>query len=319
MSAIQSIPFESFRTDSGAVYSPMELHYQQFGQPIGKAPVVLIHHSLTGDSNVAGKFGWWKRIVGKKKVIDTEKYTILAFNILGNGIKGQTFTNYKDFHLGDIAHAVKLGLEKLHINQIYASIGGSIGGGLVWEMASMYPNLSKYIIPIAANWKATGWIIANTFIQDRILKNSSDPLVDARMHAMMTYRNPLSIEQRFNREFNDEKNIYQVESWLLGHGHKLASRYPWDAYVMMNYLLSSVDFTRDGRNLDEIIKSITSDIHIISIDSDQLFTHWEDVENVNILKKHNKSVVHHLIQSKHGHDAFLIEYDQIEAILKNIF
>ena len=319
MSTVRSIQFDSFRTGSGAVYSPIEIHYQHFGQPIADSPVVLIHHSLTGDSNVAGKFGWWKRVVGDNKSIDTQKYAVIAFNILGNGIKGQTFKNYKDFHLGDIAEAIKRGLQILGVTRLYASIGGSIGGGLVWEMASKYPDFSQHIIPVAANWKASGWIIANTFIQHRILKNSSDPLVDARMHAMMTYRNPLSIKQRFNREYNEEKQIYQVENWLLGHGRKLSQRYSLDAYIMMNHLLGSIDFARDGRPLEDIIKSISSTIHIISIDSDQLFTLWEDVEIVETIRRFKKRVIHYQINSKHGHDAFLIEYDQIENILNKIF
>ncbi|HLV41936.1 MAG TPA: hypothetical protein VKY37_06640, partial [Brumimicrobium sp.] len=72
-----------FVTHSGASYSEIPLSYEVFGKELYTAPIVLVNHALTGNSNVAGEDGWWTDLVGENKVIDTLKYTVLAFNIPG--------------------------------------------------------------------------------------------------------------------------------------------------------------------------------------------------------------------------------------------
>ena len=96
MLEIRTISIKNFKTHSGAIYPKINLYYQQFGRQIGKAPIVLVNHSLTGDANLTGDGGWWTEIIGKGKIIDTDKYTILGFNIPGNGVKGQIFNKPED-------------------------------------------------------------------------------------------------------------------------------------------------------------------------------------------------------------------------------
>ena len=142
MSEIKKISITNFKTDSGAFYDSIDLFYQNFGQNYKTAPVVLVNHSLTGDSNVCGVDGWWSEIVGPGLVIDTDHYSVLAFNIPGNGVKGSIIDKCVDFHTGDIAAIFHRALCQLSIKNVYAIIGGSIGGSIVWEMGS------KFIIPI---------------------------------------------------------------------------------------------------------------------------------------------------------------------------
>ena len=252
---------------------------------IGKAPVVLVNHSLTGDANLSGDKGWWTEIIGVRKVIDTKKYTVIGFNIPGNGVKGQVFDTPEDFHMGDIASLFLQGLTSLKIKKLYALIGGSIGGGIAWEMAAISSDITEFLIPVAADWKSNDWIIANTFLQKRILQNSSQPLQDARIHAMLTYRTPQSFDSRFGRTLNKEQNIFNIESWLIYHGEKLEKRFQLKAYVMMNHLLSSINIERDGGIALNIIKTIKSKIHLIAIDSDLFFTPFEDQKTFNFARK----------------------------------
>ena len=286
---------------------------------IGKAPVVLVNHSLTGDANLSGDKGWWKEIIGVRKVIDTKKYTVIGFNIPGNGVKGQVFDTPEDFHTGDIASLFLQGLTSLKIKKLYALIGGSIGGGIAWEMAAISSDISEFLIPVAADWKSNDWIIANTFLQKRILQNSSQPLQDARIHAMLTYRTPQSFDSRFGRTLNKEQNIFNIESWLIYHGEKLEKRFQLKAYVMMNHLLSSINIERDGGIALNIIKAIKSKIHLIAIDTDLFFTPFEDQKTFKLCKKEKKNIYYHEIKSLHGHDAFLIESESMKKILSKIF
>jgi homoserine O-acetyltransferase len=103
MAEIKKISISDFRTHSGAVFTSIKLYYQQFGKKIGTAPVVLVNHSLTGDSQLIGDGGWWNEIIGPYKTIDTNRYTVLGFNIPGNGVMDQTFSIPENFHAGDIA------------------------------------------------------------------------------------------------------------------------------------------------------------------------------------------------------------------------
>jgi len=319
MAEIQTISLSNFRTHSGAVYPSIDLHYQQFGCELGTAPVVLVNHSLTGDAQLTGNGGWWNEIIGTARTIDTQRYTVIGFNIPGNGVLNQTFSTPEDFNAGDSAALFSQGLKVLKIKKLYALIGGSIGGGIAWEMAALAPEITKYLIPIAADWKANDWILANTFLQKRILQNSKQPLEDARIHAMLTYRTPQSFDFRFGRTKNEELGIYNIESWLLYHGDKLAKRFHLDAYVMMNHLLASINIEREGRTAQEIIKSITAEIHLIAIDSDLFFTPVEDQKTVDFSKKFKKDIFYHELSSPHGHDAFLIEHEDVSQILSPLF
>ena len=156
-------------------------------------------------------------------------------------------------------------------------------------------------------------------MQKRILRNSSQPLEDARIHAMLTYRTPQSFDFRFGRSKNEEKGIYNIESWLIYHGEKLAKRFNLDAYIMMNHLLSSINIERDGKLAKEIIRKIDAEIHLIAVDSDLFFTPSEDKKTFDLLKKVKKNIFYHELNSLHGHDAFLIENEAMALILSKIF
>ena len=91
-------------------------------------------------------------------------YTVLAFNIPGNGYDQKTenlIENYKDFTARDIAEIFAISLDHLKITHLFAAIGGSVGGGLAWELAALKPTLIEHLIPVASDWKSTDWLIAN--------------------------------------------------------------------------------------------------------------------------------------------------------------
>jgi homoserine O-acetyltransferase len=320
MSALQNISLD-YITKSGKT-TEIVLSYQQFGKPLHEAPIVMINHALTGNSNVTGEGGWWNPIVGPNKVIDTNVFTVLAFNIPGNGhdqVSNNLVENYKDFTARNIAEIFAKALDHLKITQLFAVIGGSVGGGLAWELAALKPTLIEHLIPIASDWKSTDWLIANCYIQEQILNNSSQPLIDARMHAMSLYRTPESFKAKFDRILQKEENVFAVESWLNYHGNVLNNRFQLAAYKMMNQVLKTIDITQGSNDFVEVASKIKSKIHIVTINSDLFFKAKENWDTYVDLKPHKDKVSISEIQSIHGHDAFLIEYDQLEAILETIF
>ena len=320
MNPIRYIEIDRFELSSGRQIS-LKLSYQTFGKSLGEAPVVLVNHALTGNSQVTGKHGWWSDIIGDEKVIDTNTYAILAFNIPGNGFGNtkEPFTEYfKEFSAKDIARLFSTGLDTLSISKLYAVIGGSVGGGIAWELAALRPKLIEHLIPIAADWKSSDWLIANCFVQERILENSLDPIADARLHAMTLYRSPESLTKKFNRtKANSE--AFNVETWLDHHGEKLTSRFQLSAYKMMNQILKAIDITSGKDAFLEVAKQIDASIHIITIDSDLFFKPEENWNTFVELKSVKDNVTIDEIKSIHGHDAFLIEYQQLTKFLKPIF
>lgn len=316
---LHHINIADFTTESGVFFKTIQLSYQVFGRELGTAPVVVINHALTGNSNVAGKNGWWQDIVGEEKLINTNVYSVLSFNIPGNGFDGQTLENYKDFIARDIANIFLIGLNQLKIQQLYALIGGSLGGGIAWEMVVKHNTLTKHFIPIATDWKATDWLIANCQIQEQFLVNSKKPVHDARMHAMLCYRSPASFRVKFNRSKKEKTEIFNVESWLLHHGKKLQDRFQLASYKLMNQLLKTIDASNNGRFSESDFSAISAAIHIVSVNSDLFFTAEENRETYTTLSALKDNVFYYEIDSVHGHDAFLIEYNQLRRFLKSIF
>lgn len=317
---LQKIDILNLKLENGKHKSSIPLYYQYFGQPIGNAPVVVVNHALTGNSNVTGENGWWNDLIGENKTIDTNHFTILAFNIPGNGYDGKLknlISDYHDYTLRDMAKIFWKGLDFLQISNVFALIGGSLGGAIAWEMTILEPNKIQNLIPIATDWKATDWVIANVLIQDQILNNSDDPIADARLHAMLLYRTPKSINLRFQREKTNE--IFHIENWLINHGIKLKNRFQLSSYKLMNHLLKTIDITYKRKDFLALVDEIRSNIHIVSVDTDYFFIADENRKTYQLLKRTKENVFYHEIVSIHGHDAFLIEFKQLAQILEPIF
>ena len=186
-------------------------------------------------------------------------------------------------------------------------------------MAVIKPDVTKHLIVVATDWKSTDWLIANCQIQEQFLINSKNPVHDARMHAMLCYRTPESFKERFQRSKNDDLEIFNVESWLLHHGNKLQERFQLSAYKLMNQLLKTIDVTKNRKSDVSILDVIKANILIVGVDSDMFFTAEENRQTHKQLALTHPNVTYDEIHSVHGHDAFLIEYDQLEKIIEGIF
>jgi len=301
----------SYRTDSQKEYN-IPLSYQLFGKDLFSAPIILVNHALTGNSNVSGEKGWWKQLVGKHQVIDTDQYTVLCFNIPGNGFDDFFIDECEDFTPSDIANIFLKGLEILNIKSLHAIIGGSLGGGIGWEMLVRKPHLAEIFIPVACDFKTHDWLHAQCLVQNFLLNQNDEPLQKARIHAMLCYRTPESLNSRFQNRYSEEKQRLESEDWLVYHGKALNERFSLKSYKLMNHLLMNINAN------EEHLEKIQARMHMISVDTDLFFPASEIRMCFEKLKEKNKDVFYHEITSVHGHDAFLMEYKQLNTIIKNI-
>ncbi len=219
---------------------------------------------------------------------------------------------YQDFVAKDFALLSHQTLIKHSISSIHSVMGGSLGGGIAWEFISLFPNFSKQLVAIGCHWQSSDWIKGICGTQEEILLNSSKPLADARKMAMLFYRSPKSLNQRFNNELQNE-HLYKVNSWLNHHGKKLENRFSIKAYLMMNHLLSRIQCRLPLKELTSI------DIVQIGISSDILFPVEDILETKKRLDHFGISNHYYEINSIDGHDAFLIEHEQLSQFLKRHF
>lgn len=317
MKNIRTIDLFNFDLEKGNQQEHIALSYEVAGQPIGTAPVIVVNHSISGNSTVCGRNGWWNGLIGDNKTIDTNTYTIITFNIPGNGYDNNfedLIPNYRDFTIRDIAAIFWEGLFYLKIKNVFAVIGGSLGGAIAWEMAALQPKRIENLIPIATDWKTTDKIIANVLIQDQILNNSEDPIVEARCFANLHYRNLEYVNQVFKRTNFEISSISPIEKCVLANNKCQIS-----GYRLMNFLLKSNDLTRKRRDFSSIANTIKANIHLIGIHTDGLFPADENRITFLKLRKIKPNVFYHEIDSDFGHDAYLKETERISYLLKPIF
>ncbi|ARV11430.1 hypothetical protein BTO09_03340 [Gilvibacter sp. SZ-19] len=309
----------SIKRHVAAVDAPFDfVSYQLFGPALHTAPVVLVLHALSGNSSVCGPQGWWNGLIGDDQTIDTKKFTVLAINVPGNGYDGQLLDNPYAFRLKNVASWVLAALDEFGLKDLYAVIGGSLGGCLAWQLVALRPDLCKHLIPVAAHWKASPWVVAQGMVQDRILSNSKEPLFDARVHAMTFYRNPNAFAVKFGSD-DSLKAAASVYDWLHFHGNSLKDRFTLKAYKFMNWLLTTHDCTNNDRSIEMVMRAFKGELHLIGIQDDLLYSETDIEQTASLARALGVQVHHHRLISTQGHDAFLIEQEQLGSFIASVF
>lgn len=322
MKKIKIIFINDFVTQSGYLFDRISLTYEVFGNPdLKPEKTVLVNHALTGNSTVIGKNGWWNSLIGNGKRIDTGNWAVLAFNFPGNGYGGDEalLHDFENLTLADIARLFIQGCQKIGLKQIYAVIGGSIGGMLIWEMAKINPQFAEVFIPVACDYKSSDWVLGQNHIQRQMVRHMPEGLKAARMMAMLFYRTPDGYKERFHRSIHAEKKIPNVESYLTYQGDKLSQRFHPEAYLAMMHYMDHCSTADDPEMLAEIFSGSEAKFRVIGIDSDILFPPEEIRNAVKHLNGAGVSASYGEIHSIYGHDAFLVEFDQLDRLLKDEF
>ena len=305
--------------------------------------------------------GWWEGVVGPGKAIDTNKWFVVCSNVIGGcqGSTGPATAHPEDGQLygprfpvitvRDMVRAQVRLTDMLGIRAWHSVVGGSMGGMQVLEWAVTFPDRVKTIIPIATCAQATAQQIAWGAIGRRAIR--LDPkwrngeyydaaigegpwegLAIARMISQVTFRSDNVFTERFGRALVDMDADYnglglwdrfEVEGYLDHHGDRLIRRFDTNSYLIIGKAMDLHDIARGRGTLDNAMSRIKAPTLVMGISSDILYPTYQQKQIHSILFEKGVDSTYVEIDSPHGHDAFLINFDQvgapIEAFLERTF
>ena len=297
-------------------------------------PTILAIHALTGDPHVGGEQGWWAPLIGPGRVFDPHRYRILCFNNLGScyGTSGPADDGFPSGPVTtwDQARTLLRALDALGIEKVALATGGSLGGMVTLALAALAPDRVERIAPIAACAAASAWIIGFNHVQRVAIGLTSgrgEGLALARQIAMLTYRAEPGLDVRQGRQLADGPSTYRMQTYLDYQGRKLVGRFETGTYLAMMDAMDHHDLARRPRQRDSGeswawldntpgLDRIRSSCIAVGIDTDQLFFPVHASSIANALTSQGVVAEAATLQSLHGHDAFLIEWDQLERILE---
>lgn len=308
---------------------------------------VIVLHALTGDSMAAGEGGWWTPLIGPGKAIYTSKAFVLCANILG-GCQGTTGPASTDpvtgrpyamrfplITIGDMVAVQRRLVESLGIQELVA-IGGSIGGCQAFEWATRHPDLVRAAAPLAATPALRAQAIALNEAGRRAIMADPDwrggdyacegvfpaeGLAIARMIAMTQFHSWESMEMRFGRKPATRPSLYpslggtfDVEGYIHYHGAALVRRFDANSHLYLTRAMDLYDLYRDGGERFWL-ERFEAPVLLLGIRSDWLYPPQDIRELAGKLERLGKDVTYVELDSPHGHDAFLKEWDMMTGAI----
>ena len=308
---------DRFVLESGDVLSNVRQAYYLDGTlNTDRDNLIVVFHALTGSANAVGD--WWSDVAGPGRALDTDRYAVLCTNLLGScygttGPSDPLFRPFPPVTTRDMARLVGQLVSSLHVPSVALAIGGSLGGMVALEFAATFPALARNVVALAAPAEHPAAAVAWSHLQRRAIAIGGDAGLElARMIAMMTYRTPAELDERFGRT-RDEDGEFAVARYLSYHGEKLRARFDVASYLA---LLDAMDTHDVGRGRDGVIAALSrirGRVIGVGIPGDRLYDPrdvrgWTDPTGAEYRE----------IQSSNGHDGFLTEGVQVSALVREL-
>ena len=347
------------KLDSGFNLKDFQIAFKTFGNlNANKDNAILICHALTGDQYVSEtnpitkKDGWWSRMVGVNKPIDTNKYYVICSNVIGGcaGTTGPKEINFqtnapygREFPAVTVRDMVKIQnylIETLSIEKLFAVVGGSMGAMQALQWTIDYPQKIQNVIHIAGALKHSAQNIAFHEVGRQAImndpnwnkggynKNNIIPergLAVARMIAHITYLSDDAMHRKFGRKLQSRDIIsfgfdadFQIESYLRHQGRSFVERFDANSYLYLTRAMDYFDLEKKFSTAIEFSPIPNQHIKylIISFTSDWLFPTSENRKIVKTLNYFTRNVSFTEIETDKGHDSFLLDEPELDSIIK---
>ncbi|MEM7688965.1 MAG: homoserine O-acetyltransferase [Pseudomonadota bacterium] len=343
--------------DSGQSLVGAQIAYETYGElNEDKSNAILICHALTGDQYVAsehpitGKPGWWERMVGPGKPIDTDRYFVICANVIGSCLgstgpksaapDGKPYAmrfpviTIRDMVRGTVALLDGLGIETLH-----GVVGGSMGGMQALSLAANWPERAARVLVIASTARHSAQNIAFHEVGrqaimadpawadgDYYAADGNGPeagLSVARMAAHITYLSEEGLTEKFGRRLQDRdaKSFgfdadFQVESYLRYQGSGFTQRFDANSYLYITRAMDYFDIAEEhGGKLADAFAGTTARFCLVSFDTDWLYPTAESRHIVRALASTQAQVSFVELSASAGHDSFLLPHDQLDRVV----
>lgn len=362
--AVLDLPPEGFRLVSGRTLKRLEVAYETYGTlDAGRGNAILICSPLTTDAHAAGwhslsdrKPGWWDDMIGPGKAIDTNRYFVIASNMLG-GCRGTTGPCSIDPDTGrpygsafpritveDMVGVQRMLVESLGIDVLEAVIGGSMGGMQALQWTVSFPGKVRKCICIAAAACLSAQALGFEIIGRKVIVN--DPgfrggdyydageapergLAYARMIGHLTYLSALSMHQKFGRNqrsgaaavraAHDENRFetgFEVESYLTYQSDAFVKRFDANSYLHITWAMDHFDLFARYGSLQDAFAPAGAEFLLVALSSDWLFFPEQTRELGSVLLGLKKVVSVVELDSPYGHDAFLLEVAHLSRVIR---
>ena len=317
-----------FALESGATLSDVTVAFNTYGElNEDRSNAIIVLHALTGSPNV---HEWWSGIFGTGKLLDPDKYFIIAPNLLGScyGTTGPEsvapngkpyLASFPTISGRDMARVNLALLDAIGIDEVHLAIGGSLGGMVTLEMAALQPERFRNIAPIAVSGSHSAWRIAfSSTIRKTIL--AFDPTLQdrskllaglkiARQSATISYRSAAEFDGRFGRE--KRGLTFEVERYLEHQGDKIVERFSPYSYLTLTRAMELYDITDKRGCTGHAVESISANAFFVGISSDLLYPPKE----IEQFASYFPNARYKTLQAIHGHDSFLVDAEALNRIL----
>jgi homoserine O-acetyltransferase len=340
--------------ERGGSLPSVRVAYETWGElSSDRSNAVLVLHALTGDSHAAGTTGpdhptpgWWEALIGPGRPLDTGRYFVVVPNVLG-GCRGTTGpgspapdgqpwgSRFPPITIRDQVAVERLFADALGVDRWAAVLGGSMGGMRTLEWAVGFPDRVAAVLVLAVGAYATADQIGLQSAQMLCIQN--DPgfhngdyydkptgpgagLGLARRIAQLSYRSEAELDARFGRDGQLSEDPlaggrYAVQSYLDHHAAKLVGRFDANSYLVLTEAMNTHDIGRGRGGITVALKRVTARAVVAGINSDRLYPLRLQVEIADDLDTCPELRV---VDSPHGHDAFLIETGQVGGLVSEL-
>jgi homoserine O-acetyltransferase len=369
---------QPIRLDCGQGLFPIRVAYETYGTLSPRRDnVILVCHALSGDAHAAGiaktppaestrdgfgatdrdgaagkGLGWWDGMIGPGKAFDTDRFFVVATNLLGGcrGTTGPSSVNpatdkpygadFPVITVADMVRTERAFLDELGIERLAAVTGGSLGGMQALEWAILYPDQVDAIVPIASTHalhpQGVAW---NAIARESIMRDPAwqggqyygtgaapdAGMGVARMVGHVTYLSAQALEDKFSRRLQAGADIrytitsaeFQVESYLRHQADSFVKRFDANTYLYMSRALTYFDLARQhGGSLAKALAGVAARTLLIAFSSDWLYPPTASREIADALRALGKPVEFEVIEAPYGHDCFLLEEARQTPIIR---
>ena len=343
--------------DNGSALDGVTVAYETYGElSDARDNAILICHALTGDQYVAsahpltGKPGWWKRMVGPGKPIDTNRFHVICANVIG-GCMGSTgpaslasdgkawAMRFPVITIRDMVRAQVALLDGLGIERLHAVVGGSMGGMQALSLAANFPHRAARVLAIATTARHSAQNIAFHEVGRQAVMADPDwrggdyygsgrapdkGLSVARMAAHITYLSENGLTEKFGRNLQDREAKsfgfdadFQIESYLRYQGSGFTQRFDANSYLYITRAMDYFDIAEEhGGRLADAFAGTPARFCLVSFDSDWLYPTAESRHVVHALNAAGAAVSFVELSAPHGHDSFLLEHAALDRVVK---